>query len=130
MNCAIHNKPMREGKFGPYCATKLDDGSWCKYKGPVKEAAPIKVPVNRNFDREAYEKCCSIWLAGELSREIPSSEMLNERLNRYWNYFQAIRADGANRFATGWQKAEAKFAPEPPPIEFASSAFLDDNGPL
>lgn len=29
--CSVHNKPMREGKNGGYfCATKLEDGSWCK----------------------------------------------------------------------------------------------------
>jgi len=28
--CPVHHKPFREGKFGMYCATKMEDGSWCK----------------------------------------------------------------------------------------------------
>jgi hypothetical protein len=37
--CPVHGKPMREGKNGGYfCATKLDDGSWCKAR-PEKPAA-------------------------------------------------------------------------------------------
>ena len=38
--CPLHHKPMRVGKNGThYCATKLDDGSWCKEKPPV-QASP------------------------------------------------------------------------------------------
>lgn len=29
-----HGKPMTFGKWGWYCKTKLEDGSWCKYKPP------------------------------------------------------------------------------------------------
>jgi hypothetical protein len=40
--CPDHNKPMREGKNGGYfCATKLDDGSWCKAR-PEKPAPPVR----------------------------------------------------------------------------------------
>ena len=33
--CPVHGKPWRNGKFGAYCATKQDDGSWCNYKPQV-----------------------------------------------------------------------------------------------
>jgi hypothetical protein len=28
--CPVHHKPYRDGKFGKFCATKLEDGTWCK----------------------------------------------------------------------------------------------------
>lgn len=36
MECPIHHKPFRDGNYGKYCATKLDDGTWCKEK-PKKQ---------------------------------------------------------------------------------------------
>lgn len=27
-----HGKPMAQGKWGWYCKTKLEDGTWCKFK--------------------------------------------------------------------------------------------------
>ena len=30
--CPVHHKEFRNGKFGWFCATKLDDNSWCKQK--------------------------------------------------------------------------------------------------
>lgn len=27
-----HGKPMTKGKWGWYCKTKLEDGTWCKFK--------------------------------------------------------------------------------------------------
>ena len=30
--CPVHQRPMRDGKFGFFCATKLPDGNWCKEK--------------------------------------------------------------------------------------------------
>jgi len=34
MNCPTHKKEFRDGKFGQFCATKLEDGGWCKEKPP------------------------------------------------------------------------------------------------
>lgn len=28
-SCRVHHKPMRHGRLGWYCPTKLPDGSWC-----------------------------------------------------------------------------------------------------
>jgi hypothetical protein len=36
--CKVHNKPFRKGKYGWFCATKLEDGSWCKQHPPVEYA--------------------------------------------------------------------------------------------
>ena len=36
--CKAHNKPMRNGKYGWFCATKLENGGWCKEKPPVEYA--------------------------------------------------------------------------------------------
>lgn len=124
---------MRQGKFGFYCPTKLEDGSWCKYKGQAENAAPransspTQPPKeNRNWDKEAYEKCCSIWAAALLEAGIPvESERGTDQAyvvgikewivrERFWNLFQAIRADGEKRFATGWAKAEQTFKSAPP----------------
>jgi hypothetical protein len=74
----------------------------------------------RNFDKEAYEKCCSIWLAALLGRQNVSA--VTPDFEQFWNLFQAIRADGEKRFATGWNKAVQTFSPsatadEPPPEE-------------
>jgi hypothetical protein len=30
--CPIHKKPFRDGKYGWYCPSKLDDDSWCRQK--------------------------------------------------------------------------------------------------
>lgn len=39
--CPIHNKPMRAGNKGSFfCATKLDDGTWCKAK-PAPQARTL-----------------------------------------------------------------------------------------
>lgn len=31
-HCPVHHKPFKSGRYGPYCGTKLADGSWCKEK--------------------------------------------------------------------------------------------------
>ena len=47
--CPVHKKAMRPGKNGGYfCATKLDDGSWCKAR-PVKAPAPA-IDVSDEWD--------------------------------------------------------------------------------
>jgi hypothetical protein len=38
--CKIHNKPMRSGQFGWFCATKDAQGEWCKEKFKSATVAP------------------------------------------------------------------------------------------
>jgi BarA-like signal transduction histidine kinase len=38
-NCPDHGKAYRMGKFGPHCATKNADGTWCKRR-PAAKAQP------------------------------------------------------------------------------------------
>ena len=38
--CTVHGKPMREGKFGYYCAAKLPDGTWCQQKSKQAPESP------------------------------------------------------------------------------------------
>jgi len=39
--CPVHGKPMREGKFGYFCATKDAAGNWCKEKQKTAPAAQV-----------------------------------------------------------------------------------------
>ena len=39
--CPFHGKPMREGKFGYFCAAKLPDGTWCQQKSAGAPAAQV-----------------------------------------------------------------------------------------
>ena len=44
--CPTHGPgKVKQGKFGPYCATKMPDGSWCRWKpaqnAQVAPGAPI-----------------------------------------------------------------------------------------
>lgn len=117
--CQIHNqefvlKPAgvskRTGK--PYSAFYACPTFGCTQRPPKPEsfyppkAATNYAPKERNWDREAYEKCCSIW-AAQLQVEAAIEQIKN---GDYWNLFQAIRADGEKRFATGMDKARAIFA--------------------
>jgi len=113
---------MRQNSRGWYCATKLEDGSWCKYKpqstsnyqnpAPRPKSSVTEAPT-RNFDREAYEKCCSIWAAAYIGRAETDDVLVAISDGRFWELFQAIRKDGEKRFATGWAKAESVFKKAP-----------------
>jgi phage recombination protein Bet len=54
--CPEHNKPMRQNARGWYCATKLQDGSWCKAQPvlaqPAEELPTIQV---EQADKEFQE---------------------------------------------------------------------------
>ena len=79
--CKIHNKPLKQGKYGWYCATLLGENpdgtkNWCKFKiedtvatvpeestTPVKQPEPIRTGVMqaepfkaRDFNAEARGK--------------------------------------------------------------------------
>lgn len=38
MLCGVHGKELRENSRGFYCPTKLQDGSWCKYKPQTQQS--------------------------------------------------------------------------------------------
>jgi hypothetical protein len=40
--CPVHHTAMVDGKYGPYCPTKLEDGKWCKGLAPAPAAAAEK----------------------------------------------------------------------------------------
>lgn len=86
---------------------------------------PVKPPMYevkeaRNWEKEAYEKCCSIWAAQLIANGSAISALES---GIFWQLFQAIKKDGEKRFSTGWDKAVKTFGadepegPEAPPIE-------------
>jgi hypothetical protein len=78
----------------------------------------------RDYEKEAYVKCCSIWAAAHIQAGkvidgggVAIEDVLAQIQNgQYWSLFQAIKADGEKRFAKGWAKAEAIFKEELPTI--------------
>ena len=42
-NCPIHNKPFRQNSKGNFCATKLEDDSWCTENGKSKQRSFVDV---------------------------------------------------------------------------------------
>lgn len=54
--CPDHNKPMRQNSRGLYCATKLEDGSWCKAQ-PLSDQALNELPTiqQEQTDKELEE---------------------------------------------------------------------------
>lgn len=68
--CPIHNKAMRQNRFGWSCATPVEKDmnggvlKWCDYK-PTKETKPEpmetreKIP-QRDYENEARGKCRSL----------------------------------------------------------------------
>jgi len=50
-DCPEHQKPFRVGKFGPHCASKLPDGSWCKRKPALaRVGVPAPAPAQGGDD--------------------------------------------------------------------------------
>jgi hypothetical protein len=54
----------------------------------------------RNWEKEAYEKCCSIWAAALYGGGFDSNKDPVNFIKEgyFWNTFQAIKADGEKRF--------------------------------
>jgi hypothetical protein len=42
-NCPVHGKPMRQGQYGYFCATKDAAGNWCKEKSKAEHAPAAQV---------------------------------------------------------------------------------------
>lgn len=81
--CPIHQKELRQGKFGLYCATKMEDGSWCKYKG-TEESVHKHVPTNalpnngrtqQQWDNLGRVKALCGMVNGMLSNGTPPSQI-------------------------------------------------------
>lgn len=68
-------------------------------QSPRTEANTASQTPSRNWDREAYEKCCSIWSAAMLQKLTQSSEVIGyvER-GAFYELFQAIRQSGYDHF--------------------------------
>lgn len=69
-----------------------------KPRGEANSASSEK--LGRNWDREAYEKCCSLWSAALFQGsgiDAPIKRYIGD--GHFWNLFQAIKADGAKRFS-------------------------------
>lgn len=56
-NCPVHNKEFRTGKYGAYCPTKLDDGTWCKQKPNTgyQKFAAVKKEFNQREDKPDFD---------------------------------------------------------------------------
>jgi hypothetical protein len=54
--CPVHGKPMREGKFGYFCATKDAAGNWCKEKSKQAPEAPAQVSSEPVKELQALPK--------------------------------------------------------------------------
>lgn len=72
-----------------------------RYEAPV---APQSI-LNRNFEQEAYVKCCSIWAAADLHTTAAKNVIENLQHGYYWELFQAIKKDGEKRFSPVAQAA-------------------------
>lgn len=53
--CPVHKKEFRLGKYGYYCATKLEDGSWCKEKPESIDQAIEKAGQASEMTQELNE---------------------------------------------------------------------------
>lgn len=80
---------------------------------PAPDNGSIMVLKDESFwERQAYEKCCSLWAShGTIDQAL---DALNR--GRFWDLFQAIKADGAKRFSAT-PNSVANLEPELPVIQ-------------
>src|ERR1022692_2872625 len=94
MNCVYHNKPMKQNSRGWYCPSKLEDGSWCKYKGGAAPAQPSmpRQPQNpdKSWDRIGKEKALCGMVNGMLSAGIDPTKIDLLTLNAIFNKIQTL----------------------------------------
>jgi hypothetical protein len=86
--------------FHTVISVKAADGVPARKETPQYVAVP-SAPAGRNYEQEAYVKCCSIWAAEELYGGHVDEALNRLRNGHYWELFQAIKADGEKRFAGG-----------------------------
>jgi hypothetical protein len=65
---------------------------------PRGEAPSASQTTSRNWDREAYEKCCSIWAAALMDKEGHSMSISLIEQGYFYDLFQAIRQSGYEKF--------------------------------
>ena len=59
----------------------------------------VYAATGRNFEKEAYVKCCSIW-AASVMQKVGSAEIKKViEEGGFWELFQVIKTDGEKRFA-------------------------------
>lgn len=77
---------------------------------PRGEAYSASQTPSRNWDREAYEKTCSIWVAAELDKQ--QYDVIKQHIEEgvYFYLFQAIRQSGFERFEAKSESVGGKLA--------------------
>jgi hypothetical protein len=83
------------------------------------EPAKAEVKDDKFWEKQAYEKCCSLWINGLFSggtdwKGDAMRRMLEDGV--FWDIFQAIKADGKKRFFDFQASATPKVESEPLPI--------------
>lgn len=68
--CPVHNKPMRQNARGWYCATKLQDGTWCKAQ-PVVDQPVEELPVIDVEEEEMEEPANGYEKAKAVANTLP-----------------------------------------------------------
>jgi hypothetical protein len=94
-----------------------------KTETPRSEANNASSVKSESFwERQAYEKCCSLWAAAVIQHNPDSDPIIGIENGQFWKLFQAIKADGDKRFSP-LRQAVTKHVPrviapeEEPPIE-------------
>lgn len=86
-----------------------------RYEAPAKPQG--QSGESRNWDKEAYAKCCSIWAAQDIINGGVEGAITNLENNHYWNLFIKIKEDSEKRFSPLAQaalKANPNFFPPKP----------------
>src|ERR1051326_5831195 len=96
----VANKVAQE----PQQAESFNLGHSVASGGPLKDDAL--------WERQAYEKCCSLWAAADMQKGVPIENIDAVIVGgHYWKLFQVIKAEGAKRFSPLRQVVE-KLAPK------------------
>lgn len=131
--CPVHNKDLKSGQYGEYCATKLEDGTWCKYKPgkPGQFQAPALATSNRPQltaeQRRAWSRAkdYQIGMQGLLQAAINSGsikvgEVNDATLEAVYKAFENLRAFADKK--AGYDRA----ADAPTSVDTASAFETDE----
>lgn len=80
-SCPLHGpEKIKQGKFGLYCATKLQDGTWCREKPPraAQGSLPAPPPPSPQTSRNSRYAAC-LAFAGSIYQG-GGSEVVGEAL--------------------------------------------------
>jgi hypothetical protein len=103
-------------------------------KAPYKSNSGFSEGLKTADDRNAYERCCSIWAASAIQSGINPRAIIGElqATNTYYNLFQAIKASGAKHFEpyrnvrVNSEEVQAVFDNEVPPMMNGTPDMIDD----